>query len=242
MRKILIVEESAIVRGVFAQLLDESAIFSYDLAASYEEAKQLLSKNRYDYSVVEHILSDAPKGQIIALLNKHEIAPLVFTKEIDEEFFESFEGANIIDYMIKQKYNNVTLVIEKLKQIEKNRDIELLVCSRSPLFSRYLTQNLHLHGFHVFVSKSADELYEILQKREKISLLILDESDSSVDSLTVVENIRKVKSSKEIKILALSSQTNTYAISSLLNNGVDDYLIKPFSRTEFYVRVYQNIN
>lgn len=242
MSRLLIVEESAIVRGVFTKLLSDSKVFSYDIAASYKEAENFLSENKYDYGVVEHVLVDAPKGEIIALLNRHDIAPLVFTKEIDEEFFESFEGANIIDYMIKQKYNNVTQVIEKLKQIEQNKEIQILVYSSNSLFSRYLTQNLTLHGFDIFLATSENELYDAVQKNEKISLLILDECDVCTSSLRVVENIRKVKSTKELKILALSNETNTYAISTLLNNGVDDYLIKPFSRTEFYVRVYQNIN
>ena len=242
MAKVLVVEESAIVRGVFEKLFGECDIFSCDIVTSYEEAKLFLEKNKYDYAIVEHILSDAPKGEIIALLNRHDIAPLVFTKEIDEEFFESFEGAQIIDYVIKQKYNNVTNVLEKLKQIEKNRTIGVVVLSISRLFSIYLTQNLHLHGFDVFLAKDEAELYTIIQHNEKVTLFILDESQTHTDSLKIVENIRKVKSGKEIKILALSEETNSYAISTLLNNGVDDYLIKPFSRTEFYVRVYQNIN
>ena len=242
MARVLIVEESAIVRGVFEKLLSEDESFSYDLAASYEEARHLLETNSYEYGVVERILGDAPKGEIIALLNKYDIAPLVFTKEIDEAFFESFEGANIIDYMIKQKYNNVTSVIERLKKIQENTQTKLMVYSQSALFSRYLLQNLNLHGFEVFLVKSQEELYAKLQADGAISLLILDESGSDKESLQIVENIRRVTTSKELKILALSSETNTYAISALLNNGVDDYLIKPFSRTEFYVRVYQNIN
>jgi putative two-component system response regulator len=242
MRSVLVVEESAIVRGVFQKLFDESELFTYDLVGSYAEAKEILEKQQYDYGVVERILSDAPKGEIIALFNKHNIAPLVFTKEIDEEFFESFEGAQIIDYMIKQKYNNVTQVLEKLKQVEKNKETKVLVHSKSTLFSRYLTQNLNLHGFEVLLVKNADEIYEVLQNNVQIALLIIDEGEFYTDSLKIVENIRRFKSSKEIKILALSNETNTYEISTLLNNGVDDYLIKPFSRTEFYVRVYQNIN
>jgi len=241
MPKLLIVEESSIVRAVFTKLLEQEDDFSYDLAESYVEAESLLAKNGYDYGVVERILSDAQKGEIIALLNKHNLAPLVFTKEVDEEFFESFEGAFIIDYMIKQKYNNVTLVLEKLKQIEANRDITILVSTRKPLFSHYLTQNLSLHGFNVLHANTLDELYEKVEAHPEISLMLLDDKNPYINSLEVVQNLRRFKSSEVLKILSISDETNTYVISTLLNNGVDDYLIEPFSRTELYVRVYQNI-
>jgi len=136
-------KKSVIVRGIF---------------------KELLEKNTYGYGSVERNLEDAPKGEIIALFNKHNIASLVFTKEIDEVFFDSFESAKIID------------------NIEPN-----------------------------------------------------------INALELIENIRQRKDKKSLKIMVLAEKPNLYFTSSLLNAGANDYIIKPFSRDEFYVRVYQNI-
>lgn len=242
MANVLIIEESSIVRAVFAKLLDESAHFSYDLAASYSEAAALLESKKYDYAVAERLLSDAGKGEIIALLNKHDIAPLLFTKEIDEEFFESFEGASIIDYMIKQKYNNVTVVIKRLIQLEQNKTRSLALYSSNTLFANYLIQNLNLHKFEVFLVQTPEALFETIQKHSGLELLIMDEEDSFEASLELLQSIRKIRSSEELKILSLQAKSASFELSTLLNSGVDDYLITPFSRTEFYLRVYQNIN
>ncbi len=242
MASVLIIEESSIVRAVFAKLLDESGLFCYDLAASYSEAAALLESKKYDYAVAERLLSDAKRGEVIALLNKHEIAPLLFTKEIDEEFFESFEGASIIDYMIKQKYNNVTVVIKRLLQLEKNKTRRLAIYSANTLFANYLIQNLRLHKFEVALAQTAQELFETLEESLEMELLIMDESPSFENSLELLQNIRKIRSNDQLKILVLQDKSATFELSTLLNSGVDDYLITPFSRTEFYLRVYQNIN
>ena len=131
MAKLLVVEGSVIVRGVFKDLLKKHTDFEYDAVATYAAAKELLEKETYGYAVVERNLEDASKGEIIALCNKHNIAPLVFTKEVDEVFFESFEGAKIVDYILKQKYNNITHVIQRLKQLQSNKNITVLVVSDS---------------------------------------------------------------------------------------------------------------
>ena len=80
MAKLLVVEGSVIIRGVFKELLEKHTDFQYDLVSTYAEATELLERETYGYAVVERNLGDAPKGEIIALCNKHDIAPLVSQK------------------------------------------------------------------------------------------------------------------------------------------------------------------
>lgn len=239
MSRLLITEDSVIVRGAFKKLLDDDGSFDYDLVQTYAEAKTLLESKRYEYAVVDRTLKDAPNGEIIALFNKHNIAPLVFTKEIDEILFETFEGAKIVDYMKKIKYNNITYVISKLKRLQKNKNTTVLIHSKSAIYSSYLKENLDIHGFKVFTIKKQEDLYDKIDLHPELSLLIIDADDISVD---VIESIREKKSREILKILVLVDETNSYHTSSLLSSGADDFIVKQFSRDEFYVRVYQNIN
>ncbi len=241
MPKLLVVEGSVIVRGVFKELLKKYTDFEYDLVATYADAKELLEKETYGYAVVERDLEDAPKGEIIALLNRHNIAPLVFTKEIDEIFFESFEGAKIVDYILKQKYNNITHVIERLKQLRANKSTTVLVVSDSSTFGSYLKQNLKIHKFNVLSATNNQEAYEKLETNPDISLIIVDNIEPNINALELIENIRQRRNKESLKVMVLADKSNSFFTSSLLNAGADDYIIKPFSRDEFYVRVYQNI-
>lgn len=242
MSKLLIVEDSIIVQAVFKELLDGISNFDYDLVSTYAEAKKLLSKRRYEYGVVEHILKDAPNGEIIALFNKHHLAPLVFTKTIDEDFFDDFEGAQIVDYIQKVKYNNEAIVIKKLLQLQSNKQKTVLLVSDSRIYSAYLKQNLNLHSFKVFNASNSEESYEKLDLHPETSLLIIDSNAPYVNTMNIVKDARKKHSSDELKIIVLVEETNSYETSRLLSAGADDYIVKDFSRAEFYVRVYQNIN
>lgn len=241
MAKLLVVEGSVIVRGVFKELLDKHTDFDYNLVATYAEAKELLVQSRYEFAVVERNLEDAPKGEIIALFNKHNIAPLVFTKEIDEVFFESFEGAQIVDYILKQKYNNITHVIQRLKQLRANKNTTVLVVSDSSTYGSYLKQNLNIHKFNVLSATNNQEAYEKLEMNSDISLMVVDNIEPNINALELIENIRQRRNKESLKVMVLADKPNSYFTSSLLNAGADDYIVKPFSRDEFYVRVYQNI-
>lgn len=239
MPRLLIAENSAIVRGVFKKLLDDDGGYDYNLAGTYAEVKVLLETKRYEYAVVDRVLKDAPNGEIIALFNKHNISPLVFTTEIDEHFFEAFEGARIVDYIKKVKYNNITYVLSKLKQLQKNKKISVLIHSESAMYSSYLKENLDIHSFKVFTVNKQEDLYNKIDLHPELSLLILDAANISDQ---VIEAIRAKRTREDLKILVLVDETNSYQTSSLLSSGADDFLVKQFSRDEFYVRVYQNIN
>lgn len=242
MSKLLIVEDSIFVQAVFKEMLDAINNFDYDLVSSYEDAKKLLSKRRYEYGVVERVLPDAPNGEIIALFNKHYLAPLVFAKTIDEDFFDDFEGAHIVDYIQKVKYNNEENVIKKLLQLQQNKQKTVLVVSDSTVFSSYLKQNLNLHSFKVFSASNSEQAYEKLSLHPETTLLIVDSDGPYVNTKEVVSYAKRSQSNEDLKILVLVEETNSYTTSQLLSSGADDYLVKDFSRDEFYVRVYQNIN
>lgn len=246
MSRLLIVEESTILCGIFKRLLEKDGGFNYDIAQTHKEAEEYLSKYRYEFSVVSRTLPDAQNGEIIPLLNKYNVAPIVYTTSIDEDFMESFESANIIEYILRHRYDNVKYVVSRLNRLKENKKKTVLVAHESEIYRRYLKQNLSLHNFKVIMVESA---YEALQKFEvnnEISLLIVNSELSQVnglekvDGLELVRRVRKMKLDN-LKIIALASESNSYETSFFLNEGADDYLINQYSRDEFYVRIYQNL-
>jgi putative two-component system response regulator len=60
-----------------------------------------------------------------------------------------------------------------------------------------------------------------------------------MDGLELTQKIRQIKESQKLPILALTSDAD--AASNFLSEGVSDYLTKPFSRDEFYEKVYQSM-
>ena len=240
MAKLLIVQDSIIEQVIFKELLEKVDDFDYDIVDSYAAAKELLSKARYEFCVVDHILKDAPHGEIIALFNKYNLAPLVFTSKIDEDFFDDFEGAKIIDYIQKVNHDNEEKVIKMVQQLKANKKTTVMLVSDSSIFSSYQKSNLQLHGFKVLTASNNDDAYAKIDLHPEISLLIIDSNEPYVKTLDIIQHTRKI--SDKTNILIFSETNNSYFTSQMLKAGANDYLIKDFSRDEFYVRVYQNIN
>ncbi len=246
MSKLLIVEESTILCGIFKRLLEKDGGYNFDIAQTYKEAKEYLSKYRYEFSVVSRSLPDANHGEIIALLNKHNVAPIVYTTVIDEDFIESFESANVVEYILRHRYDNVKYVLSRLNILKKNKQKTILVVHKSAIYRRYIKQNLTLHNFKVLTVESAYEAIQKLQVHPDISLIIVNPELTQVNGLEdvngleLVRRIRKMKLDK-LKIIALATESNSYETSFFLNEGADDYLINQYSRDEFYIRIYQNI-
>lgn len=241
MAKLLIVEDSKMLCKVFNELLEKYTDFDFDIAETFEDAKKFLSTTRYEYAVTDMNLPDAKRGEIIALVNKHNIAPIVFTGIFDEDFREGFESAQIVDYVLKERYENILYVVEKLKQLQANKNKTVLIVDDSVLYSRFLKQNLHLHNFKVVSASNGKDALEVLENHPEIELIITDYHMPVMDGLEFVRKVRKKHSKKDLSIIVLTSDTNSYTTSRFLKDGANDYITKPFSRDEFYSRIYQNI-
>lgn len=241
MANLLIIEDSQMLCKIFDDLLSRYTEFDFDIATSYKEAKQYVSKKRYEYSVADMNLPDAQHGEIIALLNKHNIAPIVFTGILDEEFRDGFESAFIVDYVLKERYDNIVYVVEKLKQLQLNKKKKVLIVDDSSLYSNYLKQNLTIHHFKVITASNGKEALIKLELHPDIELVITDYHMPEMDGLRFLRKVRKTRTKKTLSVIVLTSDTNSYTTSKFLKDGANDYITKPFSRDEFYARIYQNI-
>lgn len=241
MGKLLIVEDSQMLCRVFEDLLKKYTNFTFDIATTYQEAETFLHNTRYEFAVADMHLPDAHSGEIISLLNKHNIAPIVFTGIFDEDFRDGFESANIVDYVLKERYENIIYVIEKLRQLESNKNKLILVVDDSSLYANYVKQNLVIHRFKVLTASNGIEALKKLEMHPEIELIITDFHMPLMDGLELVRQVRKKRTKKDLSIVVLTSETNSYTTSRFLKDGANDYITKPFSRDEFYARIYHNI-
>ena len=241
MNDLLIIEDSNMLCQVFETLVEKYTNFNLTLAKTYAEAQSFLSQKRYEYAIADMNLPDAKEGEIISLLNRHNIAPIVFTGIVDEEFRNSFESAFIVDYVLKERFDNIIYVVEKLKQLQKNKSIKVLIVDDSVLYNAFLKQNLSIHKFQVLTATNGEEALERLEAHPDIELVITDYYMPKMDGLEFVRKARRKFKKNKLAIIALTAETNSYITSKFLKEGANDYITKPFSRDEFYARIYQNL-
>jgi len=241
MAKLLIAEDSEMLCGIFENLLQKYTDFDFDIANTYKQVEKYLRTSRYEFAVADMNLPDAHNGEVVALFNRHNVAPIVYTGIIDENFRDSFESANIVDYILKEGFENVISVVEKLRQLEKNKSKTVLIVDDSHTYLNYLKQNLKLHHFKILTASNGKEALEYLEKHPEVELMITDYHMPIMDGLELVRKVRKKVTKKDLSIIVLTKETNLYTTSRFLKEGANDYITKPFSRDEFYARIYQNI-
>ncbi len=240
MAKLLIIESSERLCEILNELLDSSD-FDYDIVQTYEEAQGLLRRTRYEFAVTQLTLSDSKEGHIISLLNRHNVAPIIFTQEIDEDFLDSYESAKIVDYILKEGEQSLPLVVEKLNLLKSNKQVTLLVVGNSILHANFIKQNLLLHKFKVLTATDGEEALRSLKNHPEVQLVITNHRMKPMDGIELTQQIRQTKDKKDLSILALSTLSDADTTSLFLQAGANDYLAKPFIRDELYEKIYANL-
>jgi len=242
MDRVLIIEDSQMLCRIMRDLLDKFTNFKYDFANTYAEAEALLEEHKYDFAIVDLNLPDAASGQSVPLVNRYDIAPIIFTGMLSDELRDTFESSNIVDYILKERYDNIVYVIEKLLQLQANRKKKVLIVEDSFTYRYYLKNNLSMHQFQIFEATHGKEALAIIEKHPDIELVLTDYHMPIMDGLELTRHIRKKRTKRDMAVIALSSETKSYITSKFLKEGANDYITKPFSRDEFYARIYQNID
>jgi len=242
MAKLLLVEDNLTLANNILNIISSHEGFEIKLVQTYEEAKNALKKHRYEFGVASLKLSDAKNGEIIALFNKHNVSPIIIIDEFDENFSDTYESASITTYILKQEENIEKIVVDKLRQLVLNKDTTILIISNSQTYTNYLKHNLSMHNFEILIATNSADTLRKISIHKKIDLIITEYDLPYINGLELVKKIRETKDKNELKILTLSNDPESEITLSFLQEGVNDYLVKPFSRDELYISVYKNVN
>lgn len=118
--------------------------------------------------------------------------------------------------------NNIYQKVNKqFKKILVVDDIHYVVKS----ISRILTNQ----GYVVFTAATGKEALEKYKKHIP-DLMTIDQKLPDMTGFQLVEKIRQLENGSEIKIIFISAVHAKEEIKSILNLGIDHYILKPFKK------------
>jgi len=241
MAKLLVVENDLGIARDFSELLSGCDEFDTEIVHTYKDAQSLLKQYRYEFGVADIELDDAPNGEVIALFNKHNVSPIIFTKTIDDKiYFNGHEITKEKEIEILDLHSTYTIV-KKLRQLVLNKKTTILIISNSQTYTNYLKQNLSMHNFKIILATNSADTLKKIDLHPEINLIVTEYDLPYVNGLELVKKIRQTKSKKDLKILTLTGNPESEITLSFLEEGVNDYLVKPFSRDELYTSIYKNV-
>lgn len=239
--RILLVEDSAPISSNLCETIVQELEFEVDVASSFAETKTLLEDNGNEYflAILDPTLPDASQNEIIDYAMEHRLPAIVYTSNEDQEQRQELLDKNIIDYVYKNSQSTGEIV-RLLGRLYRNKSARALVVDDSPLFRRMVRSLLKTYMFQVHVASSGEAALAIMNKHADISLVITDYEMPNMNGAELCKTIRETHSREEVAIIGISAQNDEMLAVRFIKNGANDFIKKPFSREEFYLRVVHN--
>jgi two-component system KDP operon response regulator KdpE len=113
------------------------------------------------------------------------------------------------------------------------RAARLLIVDDDPLLQKSLTLFLIMKGYEIKSAANAREAMEVFENTRP-DLVVLDLGLPDEDGAEVC---RRLRQKSDVPIIVLSARSSDQEKVSTLEQGADDYIVKPFSSDELLARI-----
>ena len=232
MKKILIVDNSAVIINVLKDLFYKKNDFIIFTAKSLDEVKTLIKKEEFFLSISNFVLPDALNGEQLDLLKINNIPAIILSSNLHPQLIENSYNVNIIDYVLKDSMYGLEYVHNLVELLSFIKNMNVLVVEDSTPLGFKIQQILESLFLNVKIARNGIEAINILEDNSNISLVISDYDMPVMNGLKLTKNIRKSQKYSTLPILLLSSNTDSDFKRNLFKNGIDDLIVKPLLEEE----------
>ena len=237
MSKLLIIEDSFLIRKVIKHLASSELNCEFDFAENYAQAKELIANNNYFLALADLNLPDAPNGEVVELTLEHSISTIVLTGTTNEELRKKLLTMGVLDYIFKENRDSYVSAIKMVNQLILNQDIKVLVADDSKTLRSYISAQLSKLLYQVIEAEDGVEAIKALTKDPTIGLLITDYNMPKMNGIELIRNVRKSRLRDEFPIIGLSSSSDPSLSARFIKHGANDFLVTPFMQEEFQWRI-----
>ncbi len=244
MKNLLIVEDNRISGTLIRTKISSSLNLNIFWAQTMEEAVKILDEHQNNFfaALLDYVLPDASKGQIVDEVVARGISSIVFTATVTEQVRTQLWQKNIVDYVIKDDAQSIEYLAFLLCRLEKNLRIKVMVVDDSRFFRTVLGKLLRVHKYQVLEACNGVEALEMLKINPDIKLVITDYQMPEMDGYILTKKIRKKYGRDGIAILGVTSDKNKMTGARFIKSGANDFIEKKsFIAEELYCRVNQSL-
>jgi len=242
---VLLVEDSRAIASLLTAQIEERPGLSCLHADSLQGARKILesSANEIFIAILDLNLPDAPDGEVVELVQSHGIPAVILTSSVDEQQrHEYFLKRHVADYVSKNHLSGVGIAVDLVERIRENRDSKLLVVDDSASQRAYVCSLLHNRGYQTLQAANGCEGLKLVDEDPDIRLVLTDYNMPCKDGLSMVQEIRRLRSADELGIIGISGAGEKGILARFLKSGANDFLTKPFETEELYCRIDQNLD
>ncbi|NRA61514.1 MAG: response regulator [Psychrobium sp.] len=241
MSKLLIIEDSMVIRKIIKHLAQTELTCQYDFAEDFAQARQLIANNDYFLALADLNLPDAPHGEAIEYTLKQGISTVVLTARFSEELRDEMINLGVLDYIYKDNRDSYLQALKLVNQLILNKKTKVLVVDDSRILRNYIKAQCEKLLYPVIEVADGIEALAALREQPDIGLLITDYNMPNMDGLKLIKQIRQTRSRDDFPIIALSSSSDPTLSARFIKQGANDFLVTPFIQEEFQWRILKTM-
>ena len=241
MENVLLVEDSKLLAKTISRKLSRELDYGVVVSHTLNKAKEELQKNKFFLALLDLHLPDAPNGEVVDLLLSHNIPSIVLTATLDDETRNKILKKDIVDYVKKEKVEDIEYVVATINRISQNRKYKVLVVDDSVIFRKSLKKVLDKLLFDVYLANDGIEALKVMNENPDIKVVFTDYNMPNMDGLELTSMLRKKYAKDELGIVAISSEGSPEISAKFLKRGANDFIKKPFSKEEITCRINNTI-
>jgi phosphoserine phosphatase RsbU/P len=115
--------------------------------------------------------------------------------------------------------------------------MRVLLAEDDPVSLRLLEATLNKFGFEVVLAVTGGEAWAVLQGEDSPSLAILDWMMPEIDGVEICRRVRQLPTATPPYLILLTAKSEKTDVVTGLDAGANDYLTKPFDRSELRARI-----
>jgi diguanylate cyclase (GGDEF)-like protein len=243
MKKILVVEDSALVAKVIQHVLGQSELIQPLYAETFAAARAIIDAEGSELfaALVDLNLPDAPDGEVVDFTLSKNLPTVVLTGSFDSERRQQLLSKGVVDYVTKEGRYSYRYVAGLLHRLIRNEDIQVLVVDDSSTMRKHVSALLRLHRYQVLEACDGLDAIRCVLDNPGISLMITDFNMPRMDGCELIKAIRGKYEKSDLVIIGLSSASDEALSAKFIKSGANDFLRKPFNHEEFFCRVSHNV-
>jgi CheY-like chemotaxis protein len=113
---------------------------------------------------------------------------------------------------------------------------KVLIADDDPLFTQMFEHHLQRAGYDVLTAKDGREALEVAT-RELPQLIVMDIMMSEMDGLTALRQLKKAEPTKDIPVIAITTNALRMAQQEAELAGAAFFLVKPFSPAQLLAEI-----
>ncbi len=241
---VLLLGQSKLVSKYINDVIKKGTDFKPVFLEFFSETKDFVNKNKSNILCGVIGMSDLPDATVneyVDYLTDNKIPLFIFSSALNENIREKFLKKGIVECINKDRNFSLDYLLRLIIRLNKDKSIKVLIVDDSAIMREYMASLLKTYNFQVIAVDNAKDAIEVVGKVGNIKLVLTDENMPGMRGVELVDVLRKTYSYEEMAIIGISAIENTILTKEFLLVGANDFILKPFNREEFFLRVLQNI-